>query len=258
MNVQFWDIDPSITAGTTLRTKGHSQAPYDSNNMAFYVGDKPDHVLANRSDLARTINIPLSNWVFPKITHSTNIHKVTVDDLGKGSLSEAGSLMNVDGIYTACSGVALAVFHADCIPLLFYDPLTKLIGAVHAGWVGTLAQITSHFITRWVNEEAVNPADVLVYIGPALSQTNFQVRNDVIKQVETKTLEFLPYLNKLSDDLAYFDAVGMNVHQLLKHGVKPTNITHIDQCTFDHTDLYFSYRKEGITGRNVSFISKKP
>lgn len=257
MTINYWNINPNLIAGTTIRDGGHSKSPYHSNNMAFYVGDNYEDVLSNRQQLANLINIPLSNWVFPKITHSTTIHKVTEEDLGKGSLNEAGSLMNVDGVYTHLPEVVLAVFHADCIPLLLYDPTTQLIGAVHAGWVGTLAKITSLFIQTWITQEHVNPHDIQVYIGPALSQANFQVKDDVIQQVEKKTPEFLPYLVKHSDNLAYFDAVGMNVHQLLELGIDQNNITHLDQCTYDNPELYFSYRKEKVTGRHVSFIARK-
>lgn len=257
MSICYWNSSPNLIAGTTLRSGGKSKAPYHTNNMAFYVGDDDESVLSNRQQLASAINIPLSHWVFPKITHSTTIHKVTKDDLGTGSLTEDGSLMRVDGVYTSLSNVALAVFHADCIPLLLYDPTTQLIGAVHAGWVGTLSKITSLFIQTWITQEHVNPQDILVYIGPALSRANFQVRSDVIQKVENETPEFLPYLYKESDVLATMDAVGMNIHQLLEHGVLQSNITNNDECTYDNPELYFSYRKEKVTGRHVSFIARK-
>jgi YfiH family protein len=258
MNIKYWNIDSSLIAGTTLREGGHSKTPYKSNNMAFYVGDKYEDVLSNRKDLALTINIPLEYWVFPKITHSNNIHKVTLQDLAKGSLSEENSLMNVDALYTELMGVVLPVFHADCIPILLFDPTSKLIGVIHAGWVGTLSKITTAFIHQWINQEHVNPKDILVYIGPALSMANFQVKDDVIQQVTNKTPEFLPYLDLKSKEEAYFDAVGMNIHQLLTCGVSKNNITYLNECTYDNPDLYYSYRKEKITGRNISFIVRKP
>lgn len=256
MSIAYWNINKNIVAGTTLRHGGFSVAPFDSNNMAFYVGDNYEHVLKNRQQLAAEINIPLSHWVIPKITHSSNIVKVTKQDIGKGSLREDGSLMNVDALYTDLDNVLLGVFHADCIPILLYDPTTNLIGAIHTGWVGNLNKLTSKFINHWVTYDHVIPKNIHVYVGPSLSQSNFQVKEDVISQFQVKAPEFEKYLKKESTTHTFLDGVGMCLNQLIDANIPRANITINHACTYSNSSLFFSYRKEKATGRHLSFIAQ--
>jgi polyphenol oxidase len=257
MSIMYWNIDQNIIAGTSLRTGGVSKPPYDTLNVGLYVSDDPDDVIRNREIIAEKVGIPLSQWVFPKITHSDHFHRVTKDDLGKGAYEEANSIFDVDALYTYEKNIAIAIFHADCVPVLLYCPSKQLIGAVHAGWAGTIKQITSKFVQHWVEHEQCDPKDIHAYIGPALSQANFQVKLDVIHLVKENSPELLPYLKFENENIAYMDAVGMNHYQLQKHGILNENITIIDECTYDHDDKYFCFRKVPVTGRHLSFIYQK-
>jgi len=255
--LKLYKDDDHVIIATTNRHQGYSHHPYDSLNMAYYVGDNNDHVLANRNLIASNIKIPLTKWVFPKISHSTNIHKVESSDLGKDAFNENDSILNVDGLYTDLPEVVLCVFHADCIPFVFYDSNKRLIGVVHAGWKGTLHKIVDAFLINWIENEKCNPHDIEVIIGPSLSKENFMVKDDVIQKVKDLAPEFTQYLEFVNDQQAYFDAVAMNLSLIQSHGILESQISVNHDCTFANSNQYFSYRRDNTTGRHITFAALK-
>lgn len=249
-----WQPHSNIIAGTTDRTGGFSQLPFDSLNMALYLNDEQNSVIRNREKLALHIGIPLSQWVFPKLTHSDRWIKVSKSDGGKGAFDEKTSLYGYDAAYTDQSDLVLAVGHADCIPILFTCPTRHLIGALHTGWQGTVKQITDKFIKHWIDAEHCNPADIYVYIGPSIRKHNFIVKQDVIDQTRQMTIDPNPFLNVIDSEHTQMDLVGMNIEMMLRLGIPPENITDTKLCTYDHPDDFFSYRRSKVTGRQLSFI----
>jgi polyphenol oxidase len=254
--IQLWNIDQHIIAGTTLRHQGHSKAPFDSLNMAFYVPDDSKDVIRNREEVANACNIPLTHWVFPKMTHSDHFIKVTKDDVGKGCYEESSSIMDMDALYTQDEDIMLAIFHADCTPVLLYDPHTQTIGAIHAGWAGTLKEITKKMLTHWVEVEHIDPKNIKVYVGPSISQKNFEIGYDLVHTIITNHKHYLPYV-KIDDMRSSMDVSGINIQQCLDVGILKENITHLNECTYELEDKYFSYRKEPVSGRHASFIGIK-
>jgi polyphenol oxidase len=249
-----WNIHPNIIAGTTNRHGGFSQPPFDTLNMALYLNDDENSVIKNREKLADQIGIPLSQWVFPKLTHSARWIKVTNTDGGKGAIDEQTSLWGYDAVYTSESNLVLAVGHADCIPLLLYCPSKHLIGALHTGWQGTVKQITDKFLRFWIEQENCDPNDIFIYIGPAIRKHNFIVKQDVIEHAQQMDIDPEPFLTKIDDEHTQMDLVGLNVAMMLRHGIPSENITDSTIDTFDHPNDFFSYRRSKITGRQVSFI----
>lgn len=249
-----WNILPNIIAGSTGRDGGFSQPPFDTLNMALYLNDDENSVIRNREKLALHIGIPLSLWVFPKLTHSDRWIKVTAVDAGKGAFDEQTSLYGYDAVYTSESNLALAVGHADCIPILFTCPSRHLIGALHTGWQGTVKQITDKFMKYWIVEEHCDPADIYVYIGPSIRKHNFIVKQDVIDQTRQMTSDPTSFLNVIDPEHTQMDLVGLNIEMMLRLGIPPENITDTKLCTYDHPDDFFSYRRFKVTGRQLSFI----
>ena len=254
--IQPWKPDTNIIAGTTLRQPGHSKAPFDSLNMAFYVPDNPEDVIANRHAVASLTGFDLSQWVFPKMTHSDHFVKVTQEHRGMGTLDETSSIMDCDALYTQESGIMLAVFHADCTPVLLYDPATQTIGAIHAGWAGTLKEITKKMLEHWIKNEDIDPKNIKVYIGPSISQKNFEIGYDLVHKMITDHKQYLPYV-KIDDMRSSMNVSGINIQQCLDVGILKENITYCDECTYEYEDKYFSFRKDPVSGRHVSFIGKR-
>jgi polyphenol oxidase len=251
--IHSWNTDTHVVAGTTLRTQGHSKVPFDSLNMAFYVPDDAKDVILNRELVAEKTGFPLSTWVFPKMTHSDHFIKVTKEDMGKGCYEEASSIPDMDALYTQEPNVMLAVFHADCTPVLLYDPTTQTVGAIHAGWAGTLKEITKKMLTHWIEIEHINPIDIKVYIGPSISKPNFEIGYDLVHQVITQHKQYLPFVS-IDDMRSTMDVSGINIKQCLDVGIPLENITHLNECTYALEDKYFSYRKAPVSGRHCSFI----
>jgi polyphenol oxidase len=254
MIVVKWNIQPNIIAGSTGRKGGFSQPPFDSLNMALYLNDDENTVIKNREELAEEIGIPLTQWVFPKLTHSDRWIKVSHDDAGKGAWDEQTSPWGFDAVYTGESNLVLAVGHADCIPILFSCPSRHLIGALHTGWQGTVKQITEKFLSHWINEEHCDPSDIFVFIGPAIRKHNFIVKQDVIEQVSLLNFDPSPYLESVDEIHTKMDLIGLNIEMMLRLGVPPENISDTQLCTYDHPDDFFSYRRTKVTGRQISFI----
>lgn len=242
-----------VFIGLTLRHPGHSLPPFDSNNMAFYVGDEKKHVLDNRIALSKAIGIELSHWVFLNVAHGTNYHKVTIADKAKGAYSDDSAIKHTDALYTSEKNLVLTVFHADCIPLVFYDQKQKLLGVVHAGWKGTLANISGKFIDHWIQHEQSDPNDIHVYIGPSLSQKHFSIKEDVIHIIQSHHPDYNEYLHYLDDHHALFDAIAINVSQIQAHHIPPQNISIDHRCTFSDRENFFSYRRDKTTGRHITF-----
>ncbi len=242
-----------IFIGLTLRHSGNSTPPFDSNNMAFYVGDEKKHVLDNRITLAKAIGIDLTHWVFLNVSHGTNIHKVTLADKAKGAYHDENAIKQTDAIYTREKNLVLTVFHADCIPLVFYDQKQKLLGVVHAGWKGTLANITGKFIDHWIQHEQSDPNDIHVYIGPSLSQKYFSIKEDVIHIIQTHHPKYNKYLHYIDEHHALFDAITINASQIKACHIPPQNITIDHRCTFSDRKNFFSYRRDHTTGRHITF-----
>ncbi len=254
MDYLKWN-QPGIKAGTSLRSGGVSEGPYSFANMAYYVGDRTDAVLANRIQLAEAIGIPLAHWVFPKITHSDHLVKVTSADQGKGTQNESDSIFDADALYTTDSGIGLAVFHADCVPILIYVDNTPLICAIHAGWQGTIKEITSKVISQLIKEEHIDPTHIHAYIGPCISQKNFEIDTPVLKLALAMSFDVLPFLSYVDAEHALFDTPGCNIFQLTQAGVLAENITDSRQCTYEDANRFYSFRRDKTTGRHISYIA---
>jgi polyphenol oxidase len=252
-----WNIHPNIKAGTTGRSGGFSQPPFDSLNMALYLNDDENSVIKNREKLADQLGIPLSQWVFPKLTHSNRWIKVTKADGGKGARDEHSSFWGYDAVYTDESNLVLAVGHADCIPLLLTCPSKHLIGAIHSGWQGTVDQVIDIFLKQWIEQEHCDPKDIYIYIGPSIRKHNFFVKKDVIEQVLQMGFDVSPYLTQVDDQHTLLDLPGLNIEMMMRNHIPLENITDTKLCTYDQTDDFFSYRRSKISGRHISFIFQK-
>lgn len=256
MHINYYPTSLHITAGITRRFSGVSLPPFDSLNMAFYVGDNKEHVLTNRQLVADELNIPLSQWVFPKLTHSDHIHQVTRLDGGKGAFSEEGSLFDVDSIYTYENDLVLSVFSADCIPILYYHELNHVIGAIHCGWTGTVKEIVRKTFEHLIENESCNPSAFTIFIGPSIRTEAFEVKEDVIARVKTMTLDSTPFIRE-ENDRYFLDLVGMNVQMLMDLNISYEQIMISPECTFTQSQDYFSYRASPTTGRHASFIVQR-
>lgn len=248
----------NIVAGTTDRNGGTSQAPFDSLNGSLTIGDDSLDVITNRQRLASKVGIPLSHWVFCRQSHSDVIRKVTSFDKGSGAFDHEEGIRDCDGLYTKEDGIVLAFVHADCVPILLVDQQSHIICAIHAGWSGTLKEITRKAIEELVQKEGVNPSHLKAYVGPALSYDSSLIQENIQPYLETMSFDAMEYVTIYPKNQAKIDARGLNIKMLLDAGVKYENITNLDIDTYINDDLFFSYQRESTTGRHITFIAQWP
>jgi YfiH family protein len=243
--------DAEITHFITSRQGGVSPAPYLSLNIGYGTGDFSLNVLENRHRLSKAIDIPLDNIVMCNQVHGTHVEVVTKNHKGKGALYRDNALLNTDAMVTNVPEICLFVMSADCVPLLFYDPIKKVIGAAHAGWRGTVKKIALETLKKMSEIYGSNVSDVNVGIGPSIGPCCYHVGAEVITEVMQSfgtTEKYIQFSH--SDSTAILDLWNTNKFQLMDAGVKEENIEIAGICTCCNQDDFFSSRAgKGITGR---------
>jgi polyphenol oxidase len=246
-----------LTAGITSKHGGVSKGSYKSLNMGFHVGDIANDVCRNRETVANLLDFPLKNWVGAQQTHDIVIRKISKNDRGLGANSYDRAFKGVDGFYTNETGILLTLCFADCVPLFFLAPQSRMVGAAHAGWKGTVGGIARAMITNW-EQEGIRPEDIFVAIGPSICKHCYIVDNRVINLVENilEDVDGKPY-NLINGNQYCLDLREANRLILLKAGVPEDNIVVTDFCT-SCDNMFFSHRRDqGDTGRILSYIGWK-
>lgn len=239
-----WPAPDCIGAAISTRETGVSKNAYACNNLALHVGDNASQVLANRQALSHALYLPQApQWL--EQVHSTNIIEANPD----------GLVRTADGATTEALGLACAVLTADCLPVLICDKKGQQVAAIHAGWRGLAKGILPVAVKKFT----VQPAELLVYLGPAISSSSFEVGVDVLEaffesaqsnehrnavgvamQPSHRPLRFYADLYALAR--ASLNAIGV---QAIYGG---------DYCTYTEADRFYSYRRDGETGRMASLI----
>lgn len=253
MNTIEWKTDIHILAGTTLK----DQTQKEDNNMALHTGGDVNAIIGNRKQLCASLGIALDQCVFAQQTHSDHIHCVTKEDIGKGAMTQASAIADCDALYTRESNLLIGVFHADCVPVLLYDPIENIIAAIHSGWQGTVKEITRKTLLHLIEKEHVDPANVKAYIGPAIGYRSFEVGKDVYQQIEQMSFDTSSYLTYLGNEKAMVNHRGLNKQMLLDLGVPMSSITINKSDTFTPNEALFSYRRDHACGRHLSYILRK-
>ncbi|CAM3192394.1 peptidoglycan editing factor PgeF [Filibacter tadaridae] len=241
-----------LIAGTTLK----DETEHEHNNMALHACLNSAHVLENRKKLAASLNRELDDFVCADQTHSSNFHRVTLADKGRGASHTDTAIADTDALYTYEPNLVLCSFTADCVPVLFYNEVNGLVGVIHSGWQGTVKEITLKLFQHLKQVEHCNPSDLHVQIGMALSQEKFEVDGDVHEK-----LKDLGY----ADEFIYYNDQTHKYHidnqKVVKKQCELAGIP-AEQITIDRTCTYlspdgFSYRQDKQSGRHLSFIMKK-
>lgn len=223
----------------TSRAGGASASPYDSFNLAEHVGDDPAAVRDNRERLAEILGLPVENFVWMEQLHTNT---VTVVDGPQNAPVPA-----TDALVTTQVGLALCVLVADCTPVLLSDHAAGVIGAVHAGRMGARNGIATRTVAQMVKLGA-KPANIQALLGPAAAGESYEVPAPMAADVEAHLPGSATTTAKGTPGL---DIRAGIVRQLMSVGV-----THIDADPRDTItdEAFFSYRREGTTGRQAGVI----
>ncbi|MBV7503813.1 peptidoglycan editing factor PgeF [Bacillus sp. sid0103] len=258
LSIENWEIKfPGLVAGMTTKHGGASKGDYETLNLGFHVGDDKNDVCNNRETISELLTFPINNWVGAEQTHGIHLKKISTLDRGKGSKSYENAIKDTDGFYTNEEGILLTLCFADCVPLFFIAPESKMIGIAHAGWKGTVGQIAREMITAW-KKEGINPEQILVTIGPSICEKCYIVDKRVINLVENTLddVEILPY-NLINDDQYSLDLREVNRQILMKNGVPKSNIKMTRFCSSCDKEFFSHRRDKGKTGRMLTFMGWK-
>jgi polyphenol oxidase len=233
---QFKEISCGISPGSTAE----SNAPYYFN-LSFSVGDDPEQVKLNRKQFFQIFGLKYENVAFQNQIHTDNISLV----------SQGESCGSSDAMITSEKNLGLAVSTADCIPLFLYDPVEKIIAAVHSGWRSTALNISAKTVKRMSAEFNCRPENLFAYIGPSICANCYEVGKEFDKIFDSK------YLTP-SGDKYNLDLPLRNYDLLIESGVPHQQIEISDLCTFQRSDILHSYRRDGqVSGRAMGLIVMK-
>jgi YfiH family protein len=173
---------------------------------------------------------------------------------GRGMWESTTAVPECDGMVTQ-EDIGLMCFYADCVPLLFFHPPTGMVGLAHAGWKGTVNKIIREVFKK-IREAGGTAQDCFAAIGPCIGSCCYEVGEDVAA-VFNENFNDTDILARIIPGKYQLDLVKANLGLLLEEGVPPENISTANLCTSCHNDVFFSYRKERITGRMAAFIMKR-
>lgn len=214
-----------------------------------FTGDNESEYAEFRKELAVSCDSETDQFVFPRQTHSDRVVVVS-------SENHTNTIADTDALITNEPGLFVCVQTADCVPILLFDPGKKVVAAVHAGWRGTVSKILAKTVGQMVEKFDCQPSDIVAGIGPSIHMHAYEVGEEVVEAVQAN-FGNSPALLKpsLNEGKAFFDLWEANKTILLESGIPEENIEVMGLCSFEHTDLFFSARRDGIdTGRMVSGI----
>jgi len=233
-----WPAPKNVYALQTTRADGFSGAPYHALNLGNHVGDAPLTVARNRQLLSSVLP---SEPVWLEQVHG--IHVADADT--------AGCLPKADASIARQRNSVCVVMTADCLPILLCDTQGSVVGAVHAGWKGLLAGVVEATVTAM----RVEPNQLMAWLGPAISPAHFEVGDEVraafvAAQPQAASAFVAGAAGKWLAD----------IYALARLRLNDLGITQIyggDCCTYADAERFFSYRREGVTGRMGTFIFLK-
>ena len=231
-----WPAPPGVRAFTTTRNGGISQPPYASLNLGDHVGDCRRAVLTNRHVLSQTLQLPAEPcW----------LRQVHGRSVGAAEQVEPG--IEADGSFTRRAGTVCAVLTADCLPVLLCEKSGQAVAALHCGWRSLSADI----IAAGVEALGTAPAELMAWLGPAIGPDAFEVGSEVRTAFVTVDSDHADAFRSCGDRWKA-DLYHIARQQLARLGVK--EVYGGGRCTYTETDQFFSFRREGTTGRMATVI----
>ncbi|HFD91779.1 MAG TPA: peptidoglycan editing factor PgeF [Gammaproteobacteria bacterium] len=232
-----WPAPPGVRALSTLRSGGVSCAPYDSFNLAQHVGDAQAAVEANRERLCRAARLPATPcWL-------NQVHGTAVVDAARAPAGCAA-----DGAFAREAGVVCAVMTADCLPLLLCERSGRWVAAVHAGWRGLAAGVIESAIACLTTPGE----DILAWLGPAIGPGAFEVGEEVRAAFTGQDEDAARHFTPSPGGRWMMDLYGLARRRLAALGVR--QVYGGEWCTVTEDARFFSYRRDGRTGRMASLI----
>ncbi|MFQ5427587.1 MAG: peptidoglycan editing factor PgeF [Thermodesulfobacteriota bacterium] len=239
---------PSIEHAFMTRAGGVSPQPFNALN--FGGDDTSANIKANMELLGSVFSLPSCGVATVEQVHGS--HVVVMEKAGERS----GTRPCGDAIITARAGLPIGILTADCVPVLLHDPVSGAIAAVHAGWRGFVAGVLGQTLSVMSRDFGARPAHILAAIGPHIGPCCYEVSEDLItsfKKAGFATESCFTWTNgviRLNLGLAVSEAITAL-------GLASAHLSRPGPCTSCNDSSFYSYRRERVTGRQLSFIMKR-
>lgn len=230
-----WPAPARVKALQTTRQGGNSTGTYASLNLGMHVGDQPLHVAQNRQQLSQFVPTePL--WL-------SQVHGAGVVDA-----STAACQPKADAAYARIANTVCAVMTADCLPVLLCDTAGTVVAAAHAGWRGLLDGV----LEATVHSMQVPPQALMAWLGPAIGPQTFEVGGEVRDAFLARDAAAEAAFSAAHNEKWLADIYLLARQRL--HGCGVTAVHGGGYCTYSDSNLFFSYRRDGVTGRMATMI----
>ena len=243
-----WAAPANVRAVTTTRIGGHSSGEYSSMNLGDRTEDDMISIAKNRNELYKSLELPCEpTWLYQ--THSSKVVRLYEDTTFN---------QNADASYTTIDNKICVVLTADCLPVLLCSKDGSVVSAVHAGWRGLANGILETTISTLLHFGKCRPENLLVWLGPAIGQALFEVGEDVRTAFTSHSTQAkkaflkIPGAQKSSETKWLADMYMLARQRLVDMGV--TDVFGGNFCTATQYEKFFSYRRDGKTGRMASLI----
>ena len=241
-----WQLPPGVRGVCTTRVGGVSLPPFDGFNLGDHVKDDPQAVAANRAQLATQLE---AHPVFLQQVHGVDVvelHPNTPD----GTVADA--------CWSHEPGVACTIMVADCLPVLFTHSDGGVVGAAHAGWRGLAGGVIEQTVSAMCQPKGLNPQQLSVWLGPCIGPTAFEVGDEVRQTFMQHDAQMQRYFvpHPTHDHKWLADLAGMARARLSAMGISDIhgNDSTAAWCTVLQSSRFFSYRRDGVTGRFAACI----
>jgi YfiH family protein len=230
-----WKVPKNVRAYSTTRFGGVSQGVYEGLNLGMHVGDDSNLVEQNRQILHQEAVLP-SAQVWLNQTHSNNVVELQIPTM---------QVLDADGAITSSSKVICTVMTADCLPVLLTDSEGSTVAAVHAGWRGLADGILENAVAKFTKP-------VIAWLGPAIGAKSFEVGQDVYDNFVSHSDQAKQAFSVQGGGKYLADMDLLARQRLSSVGV--SDVYSSNMCTFQDDELFYSYRRDGVTGRQATFI----
>ena len=239
---------PAITHAIFTRRGGVSPAPWNSLNVGGYIGDTLKHTYINRVRSFEAVGRDPESVYDVWQVHSADV--ICTD----APRPKDTPHLQADAILTDNPEITLFMRFADCVPILFHDPIKKVVGVAHAGWQGTVKKIAAVTVEKMVSVYGSHPQNIRASIGPSIAPHHYDIGTDVINEVRESFGNQADQLLRTENGSIKFDLWEANRLLLERSGLEKIEISGF--CTACHLDDWFSHRGEGgKTGRFGALIA---
>lgn len=235
----------NVPHGISTRLGGVSRPPYQWLNVGDTVGDAPGAVRANRLKLAAALGDMRRPIVFARQVHGSGVCVVS------GAPLPGEEPVEADALVSDCEDVYLGVTVADCVPVLLYDPVRRVVAAVHAGWRGLDAGVLTAAVAKMTEAFGSEPRRVEAAIGPHIGVCCYEIGDELVGKFGS----VVRAIRTDSSGRRFLSLARVAQHQLRDAGLEPANVNLSAPCTSCFVESYYSYRAEGgRTGRFAAVI----